>query len=278
MVVAANSMFAFNDAMLRLVADEVGVTVAVWGRFSFFLLFASAAILPFHWRAVVSARRKGPLLLRGVIPGLSNLTMVMALGYVPFAEVAAIIFLAPVLTLILALWLLGERVGLAPWAAVVIGCAGMLIITRPWSAAFHPAYLGALATMVGIVCHQLLTRFAATQADPRAATFFMALAAVVTTSLALPFVWQAPSLLALAGMAASGLVYFVSHSLYIAAHRWAEASTLAPYSYFQLVGAMAAGFLIFGQVPGALTLAGAGAITLAGLVIVLGESRRRPPD
>ncbi len=280
MAATANCLFAFNDAMLRLVADETGVAEAVWGRFFFFLVFGSLAILPFHWRAVADTGHKGALLLRGVIPVVGTYLVVLTIGYIPFAEAAAIIFLAPVATMILGLLLLGERVGLAPRVAALVGVAGMLAITRPWGGALHPAYLGAMGAMAAIACHQLLTRFAAVRVNPWAANFYMALAAAATSSLILPFVWVTPSPLAVAGMAASGLIYLGSHVLFIAAHRQVEASMLAPYSYFQLVGAMAFGYALLGQVPTAWTLAGAAAIALAGALIVAGELRggSRPAD
>ena len=70
------------------------------------------------------------------------------------------------------------------------------------------------------------------------------------------------------------LVYAAGHGMYIVAHSRAEASRLSPFVYFQLAGAVAGGFVFYGQVPQIYTLLGGAVIALGGLVAILPRRQR----
>ena len=59
----------------------------------------------------------------------------------------------------------------------------------------------------------------------------------------------------------------LGHFLLIRAHRRASASVLAPFGYAQIVSMVAFGYLVFGDVPDAMTLAGALVVIASGLYL-----------
>jgi drug/metabolite transporter (DMT)-like permease len=80
--------------------------------------------------------------------------------------------------------------------------------------------------------------------------------------------WSAPAWNDLLFFAALGLFSAISHVLSIVAFRLADASTLAPLVYVELIGATLIGYVAFDEIPGARTVAGAGFIIAAGLILL----------
>lgn len=84
--------------------------------------------------------------------------------------------------------------------------------------------------------------------------------------------WTAPAVEHLWLFAAMGTVGVATHILAVLAYRRAEASTLAPLSYLELLGSAAIGYLAFGDLPGGPVVLGAALIVGAGLILL----RRAP--
>ena len=86
--------------------------------------------------------------------GWAGVTLMFAsVAYIPLADATAISFLNPVFAMILAIPLLGERVGRVRWSAAILAFAGALVLLRPTPESFQPAALLALgaAMIIGII-------------------------------------------------------------------------------------------------------------------------------
>ncbi|MEM7318319.1 MAG: DMT family transporter, partial [Pseudomonadota bacterium] len=118
------------------------------GRFVFAFItigVAVAAMRP-HF-----ARTNIPLHIGRTVFGFCGVTLMFAsVAYIPLTDATAISFLNPVFGMILAIPLLGERVGRFRWSAAMIALTGALILLRPTPASFQPAALLALAAAVVI--------------------------------------------------------------------------------------------------------------------------------
>ena len=96
-------------------------------------------------------------------------------------------------------------------------------------------------------------------------------------SLMLPVVWIAPTPEECLVFAAAGVIGFAAHFSIVRSLEIAAASTVAPLNYVRLVWAIGIGFVVFGDVPGAATLAGGAIIVASGLYVVYRETGAARP-
>ena len=267
LILGATVLFSTSDVAAKYVQQTMPMIEVAWVRY---VVFTLVAVLP-AWRGgatVLRTRRPGQQVLRGMAILLSALFFLEGLQFLPLADAAAINFVSPLLITLLAMPVLGERIGLARWIALLVGLSGALLAAQPGSAAFQPAaafpLLSALAWAFAMV---LTRRFAATERAP-ATLFWTAASGLVVLTLLLPLDtrWPTPRELVLCVMI--GLVASGAQWLVVLAYRLAPASWLAPFSYLQLIWSTTYGYLVFGAVPSAATIAGAVVIAGSGLYTV----------
>lgn len=276
------SMIAFTamDTVSKYLAiDHDGVQVA-WARYFFHfwpMMIGLAAIggRPALGR-VVRSRHPRIQLLRGVIFTASAALFTVALGMVPIAEATSIAFVSPLFVAVLAGPLLGERVGLSRWLAVVAGFGGVLVIAWPTGAglALGGALLILLSSALWALGQVLNRRVRAD--DSMTTLFYTGVVGTVLLSLVVPLVWTPPDAAGWGLMLVAGLLGGVAHFLFGAAFRAAAAATLAPFNYTQMLWAGAGGWLVFGELPTPRLLGGAAIIVCAGLYMIWHENRRGP--
>jgi drug/metabolite transporter (DMT)-like permease len=170
-------------------------------------------------------------------------------------------------------------VSLRRWLGVSTGLIGVLIALRPpfltGGEALPPAALLPLGTAALFAVYQILTRRLATIDNPQTTILHTGFAATLATGLVQPFVWTWPSAgdwLLLVGLGALG---GAGHGLLVLAFARAPASLLSPLSYTQLIWAMLAGALIFGDWPNPLALLGMAVIVAGGVLVAMPERRGR---
>jgi drug/metabolite transporter (DMT)-like permease len=277
--IVALALFVTMDALLKVLVAHHPVPQLMFVRFVFHTLMVLAAVRLLTGSVPWRSRAPGLQTLRSVMLALANAALSVALIHVPLADATAVAFAAPVLTVAAASLWLGERVSARRWVGVGIGFAGVLLALRPpflTGEPLHWAMLLPLITAVANTGYQLLTRRLATIDDPRTTFVHTSLAATALTSLAQPFVWEAPAALDWPLFAALGLLGAAGHCLLVLAFARAPASVLAPMSYTQLVWAGLAGVLVFGDWPDGWTVAGAAVIALGGVLVALPDRRGRP--
>jgi len=233
-------------------------------------------------------------LVRGIFLFLSYTTYMMGLAALPLADVESIRFSGPLMITILSVFLLGEKVELRRWLALIVGFAGILLIVQPGSANFNEGTLFILISVLFYAFTVILTRklrdtdSSATMAYfsswvyLAAAFIFSPLAAAVGEiphahpSIAFLFhTWTTPTLLDLSIMCGLGLVwagwmYFITR-----AYSAAQASVIAPFEYASLPINVIWGFLIWHEIPTVMTLAGAFLTLLSGLYILSQEQKSK---
>jgi drug/metabolite transporter (DMT)-like permease len=222
--------------------------------------------------------RPGMQIVRGLLLVASTLCFYLALRYLPLAEAAAISFVGPVLTTLLAGWLLHERASGQQWIAVLLGFAGVLIIIRPGGALFTPAAVFPLLTAVLFSIYQIITRKMSGHEHNYTTLFYTALVGGIVTSIALPFGWQTPTLLQAAIMFGMGVFGGYGHYLLIRAVEHASPTTLAPFGYSQLIWSTLLGYAVFRDFPDKGSLLGMAIVVIAGLLALNWKQMRRLPD
>ncbi|TCL08457.1 threonine/homoserine efflux transporter RhtA [Shimia isoporae] len=263
----AMSLIPAGDAAGKLMTQDHDLSPIFvgWSRFALGTLLAlplvRADTLPLltNWRIWLRA-----LLLVGGITSIQT-----ALLHAPLADVFAAFFIGPIFSFALSALLLGERVTLPRAAMMALGFAGVLLVVRPDFGGDGPILSTgrSFAVLAGLFYGAFLTasRWLATAARPGNLLFtqlFLGAIALTPFGLAvLPEMTVPIAGLTFASAAFSGL----GNLLLIYAYMRADASELAPYVYFQLASAVALGWLIFADVPDALTWSGLALIAAAGL-------------
>ena len=270
-------LFACMDTTTKYLAERYDVPVIVAVRYMVHCLLMVVLIAPSQGRKLVRTQRTGLVVVRALCLAAASLLVGLALQRMPVAETTAITFLAPILVVLAAGPLLGERIGAVGWAAALGGFAGVLLIVRPGSGLELFGIACALAAVGANVGYQLLSRVLASSERTIALLFYAAVAGSICFGLALPWFWEgrAPGGFELLLFLSTGIYAGLGHFLFTAAYRHANASMLAPMTYIQLVWAGLLGLLVFGHVPDGLSLVGMGVIAASGLAIAV-KSRRRP--
>jgi drug/metabolite transporter (DMT)-like permease len=276
---SALATFVAMDTIIKLLTADFPVAQVMWARFVFGFLAVALALRVIAGRVPWRSHAPGLQTLRSLILALCNLLFTIALVHIPLADATAVGFASPLFTVALAALWLQEPVGWRRWAGVAIGLGGVVVLLRPpflfGAAPAHWAMMLPLGTAALFAVYQILTRRLAAVDDPRTTILHTSFAAGLVTTAALPFDWVWPSAGGWAALLLLGVLGGAGHGLLVMAFARAPASLLAPMSYTQMIWAVLAGLLVFGDVPDALTLTGMAVIAAGGVLVALPDRARR---
>ena len=214
------------------------------------------------------------VLARGFLLMLSTILNFVAVQYLPLTLTSTILFSAPIMICALSWPLLGERVGIWRWSAIMIGFCGILIAIRPFDESFHWAVFLSLNGAFCFALYSLLTRKLSGIVASDTMQFY---AGFVGTIVLLPFavfLWESPgTTFQWIQMICLGIFGWAGHELLTRAHGFAPASTLTPFGYTFILYMTVWSMLVFNHTPDSWTVLGAAVIIIAGLVIWFREVR-----
>jgi len=268
-------MFSAQDASIKLLVTGLSVWQILFLR-SAVIFVASAAIggrelLSQSWNSPAFV----PMLLRSFLILGAWLCYYNAAKYLQLAELTTIYFGAPVIVTLLSIFILGEKVPLVRWIAVLMGFVGVYIacdpaamgISMPVAMVLAAACLWALS----IVLMRKIALHEATMVQIMLNNGFF----LVIAGVPLLFVWQTPAWndwLLLGGV---GFIGGLGQWALFEGMKRAPVSVIAPFEYTSLIWAFAFGYAIWGDIPRHEVFAGATLIFLAGVVIIAGERFRK---
>lgn len=274
---AAIFLFVIMASLIKAASEHVPPGQAVFFR-SFFAL---PIIL--GWLALRHDLRTGlktENLLGHFWRGLVGVTAMgcgfAALGILPLPEVTAIGFAAPLMTVIFAVVLLGEKVRLFRISAVFLGLIGVSVIMWPLltfdagDAAMFGVVLVLLSAAFRALAQIHIRKLVKTE-ETSAIVFYFSITATLFSLATLPFGWVVPTAGEAAMLIAAGLIGGVAQILLTSAYRWAEASMLAPFDYASILFATAIGYFVFNEVPTGPMLIGSSIVIAAGVLIIWRE-------
>lgn len=271
LMLLAITFFSCLDATGKYLLGTLGYPApqVVWIRFLGQLLLIVVVVGVVRVPTLIKSAKPVHQLVRSCLLMGSTVGNFLALRHLRLDQTTSIAFLAPLTVALLAGPFLGEWVGWRRLAAIVVGFCGIVIVVRPGIAVVHPAMIYSFLGMLSYALFILITRWLAAH-DPPEVTLFYSLFAGAT--LAAPFAihaWTWPSsVFAWALLISTGIWGGIGHYLFILAYRSAPASLIAPFIYFQLISMVALGYLIFGDLPDAWTLAGSTVVIASGLYLV----------
>jgi drug/metabolite transporter (DMT)-like permease len=269
-------LFTLLDGSAKWLVGSVPVIVVVWLRFAAHVLFAGVLLLPLRGVSLVRTRHLRWHILRALMFVAMTGMNFWALQYLQLTVTSSIFFTVPILIALFAAPMLGEKLDRGRWAAVVLGFAGVLVIIRPGSAAFHPAMIAAMVNAVLYALFNLMTRRLAAYDSPETIQFLPALGATLVLAPFAIAYWQSPAgWLEWGVLCLLGVCGGLGHYLLALAHRYAPATVLAPFLYQQVVYMALFGYLVFGDVPGVPVWIGAAIVIASGLYLFARERARR---
>ena len=250
------------------------VSQIVFARYAGHLIYTLALYLPQEGISIFKSNSPGKQFLRSSFLLSATSLNFQALKYLPITLTTTIMFASPIVITLLAVPLLHEKVDIRRVVAVCTGFLGVLVVIQPWGTAFHPAMFFSLATLVLASLYFIMTRMlAGIESNATQQVWASALATIVLS----PFAWHIWVWPETSGqwivLCAIGCFGALGHIAVTTAHRWAEASILAPLIYSQVFWAVLVGILIFDTYPTVWTLGGGAIVVAAGLYIWQRETR-----
>jgi len=275
LIVGAVACFSVADTFSKTLASRQPVPLLVWARWGVQVLALLLWLAPTMGVRMVYTRQLRMQLIRGVLLISSSVCFFLALRFLPLAEATALNYLTPTLVIVIAIAFLGERLTFARGAFVVAGLVGMLMIVQPGADLFKAASLLALASATFYALYQITTRMLAGE-DPRVTLFYPGLVGVGIMTLVWPWfgtridvTWVDAGM-----MLCVGVIATAGHFMLILAFQRAPASALTPFTYVHLVFATMIGWMVFGDLPEAMTFAGMALIAGSGLWLTWHERRK----
>lgn len=214
--------------------------------------------------------------VRGIVGSCAMGLGFAGLKYLPLPEVTAIRFVSPILMVVLAALILGERFRLVRIAAVALGFAGVIIIVAPrLSVGLGTDEAFGVGLILGSAClaalAQVFVKGMAGVESTTAIVFWFSLTSTALSLLTLPFGWVLPTSLELALLIGAGVIGGLGQILLTSSYRFAEAGVLAPFTYVSMLWSILIGYIWFNEVPTGGMLIGATLVIGAGVIIVLRE-------
>ncbi len=280
LMLAGIAGFSIMDAIIKwLTADySVAQVVALRSWFGLPLL----CLFALYEGGLETLRTRRPLVHVGrylLVLALS-FSFFWALSQMKLVDAIAITFAAPIFITALSVPLLKEPVGLHRWVAISVGFCGVLIMLRPGIGVFQWAALVVLGSVVVYALLMITTRAFKSTESTAALMLYPQLGMSLTGIVLAPYFWLTPSLGDLGLFALAGLFGSVGVMCLTHAFRLGPAAVISPFEYSALIWASLLGFLLWGELPDAITLVGAGIVISSGLYIIYRETikigRARP--
>lgn len=285
------SAFAFTAmaALVRAVGEAAPTGQVVFFR-SFFAILPLVLWLAFRGelKSIIAAQDPRRHLLRCGFGVVGMFLGFAALARLPLPDATVISYAAPLLTVVLAAVLLGERVRTSRWSAVLVGLVGIIVML--WPRLSDGALANAVAvtgtgdeTAMGVLFGLAAATLSAgamiqmrqlAQTDPPGVIVFIFSAVSAAAGLAtLPLGWPAFEVWTWLMLVMVGVLGGIGQILMTLSYRVADASMVAPFDYTSMLWALLLGWFFLGELPTGMTLAGAAIVIAAALGLIIHERR-----
>ena len=257
------------DGLAKYLSVDLPVLQIVWARYFFTVVITLSFIIIFFRKQLVWTSKPKLQLFRGLILLCANMLFFYAISIISLTKALTLAFVAPLIVTALSPLILGEIVGYRRWLAVIIGFIGSLIVIRPGLIEFNLATLAALGTGFFYGIYLIITRKLHTADSPLLTLLITGVVGAIILSAYMPFSWIEPSPNHWLLMFGIGLCASVGHFFLILSLKYADASKLAPFSYFEIVTNVIIGYYFFSDFPDIWTWVGLLIIINSGIYITI---------
>ena len=265
-------MLPIMDGFAKYLSSDLPVLQITWARYFFTVAFTFPVMFFFYRNQLKWSDKPKLQIIRGLILLIANICFFYSISVISLAKALTLAFVAPLIVTAFSPMFLGEKVGFRRWSAVVIGFVGSLVVIRPGFVEINLASLAALGTGVMYGFYLIITRKLSTSDNPLLTLLLTGVVGAVIITCVMPFVWVTPSLNQWSMMAAIGVFACIGHLFLILSLKYADASKLAPFSYFEIITNIIIGYYFFSDFPDNWTFLGLSIIIMSGVYISRRES------
>lgn len=266
-------VYSSHDTVVKFLGGSYSPVQIVFFSVCFGMPLATVMLMRDRTDGNLIPRHPWWTLLRTVSSVVAGISAFYAFTVLPLAQAYAILFATPLLITLLAIPVLGERVGIHRGGAIVVGLVGVMIVIQPGSAPLTLGHLAALASAVFGSLGAIIVRKIGRAERSVVLLLYPMMTNFVVMACALPFFYEPMPIQHLGLIGLMSLLSFAAMLLTINAYRVGEAVLVAPMQYSQIIWAALYGFLVFGESVQRTTVLGAGVIVASGLYIVMREDR-----
>jgi drug/metabolite transporter (DMT)-like permease len=266
--------FAIQDAGIKWLSAEIAVLQILFLRSLVGLVFLGASTGFSGETISLKVNRPWLLAARSGVNILSWVLFFTSLKYLPLATAVALFFSFPLFLAIISVPLLGETVGIRRILAIVVGFAGVLLITNPAAGLSMPALM-MLGAALGWAIVASLTRILGENENTTTLLFYTLLGFAVLLAIPLYWLWQSIDLhayLMIVGIAFFGVI---AQFAVTKAYAIASPSLIAPFEYTALIWSAILGYLVWNDIPDLYAIVGAFLIIASGIYIIHREAIQR---
>lgn len=256
LIVLAMAMISSNDAIVKTASERLSIGQILFIRGALACLILGTIIRLSGRPLFVSSLFSRANLLRASLETAATLCFVTGLSLLPIATASTLVWTSPLLLTLLAAVFLPERVVPARWMAVVLGFAGMLLVTQPFGSQFSMAMTLPLVAALFVAARDIVTR----RIDPGLHSFYVTFATLALVTICgdvlSMFTWQPVQVETLSILALSACLLTGGFFTQVTAIRMGELSFISPFAFSGIVAAIILGYLFWNDVPTPLMFTG----------------------
>ncbi|MGR3662391.1 MAG: DMT family transporter [Paracoccaceae bacterium] len=282
LMMASMATFTFNDACMKSLSDEIPLFQAIFlrGAMTSVMMIALATMLG-GLNFSLSRRDWGLVALRTAAEVAAAFLFISALFNMPIGNATAILQALPLAVTLAGAVFLREAVGWRRMSAILIGFCGILMIVQPGADGFNAFSIYAILAVVAVTIRDLVVRRLSSDVPSMTVAVVAAVGVTVLSGFAsLSETWVQPSPLAMAQLVGASVFIIGGYLFSVMTMRIGDIGFVAPFRYTSLLWALLLGFVIFGEWPNKLALAGISIVVATGLFTLLrerGQGRRSGP-
>ena len=272
--ILAWAILPFMDTIAKYLSSDLCFFQITWARY-FFTVFFTLPFMFFFFRKNLTWSTQPKLqVFRGLTLFFANVLFFYSISIISMAKALTLAFVAPLITTALSPFVLGEKVGFKRWSAVIFGFIGSLIVIQPGIIEFNLASIAALGTGFFYGIYLIITRKLHTADSPLLTLLLTGVVGAFVGTFLVPIVWINPTLNQWLLLALMGIFACLGHLFLILSLKYADASKLAPFGYFEIVTNVILGYYFFSDFPSSWTWFGLLIIVSSGVYISFRESSR----
>ena len=260
-------MLPIMDGFAKYLSSTLPVLQITWSRYFFTVVIVLPIMLIFFRKNLTWTEKPKLQLIRGLLLFCANILFFYSISIISLAKALTLAFIAPLIVTALSPVLLGEKVGFRRWAAVITGFIGSLIVIRPGFVEINLASIAALGTGVLYGFYLIVTRKLHNSDSPLLTLLLTGVVGLIIGSMIMPTVWVQPTITEWYMMFAIGFFASIGHLFLILSLKYADASKLAPFSYFEIITNIIIGYYFFSNFPDNWTFLGLFIIISSGIYV-----------
>ncbi len=268
------AILPFMDTIAKYLSSDLSFFQITWARYFFTVFFTLPFMFFFFKKNLIWTTQPKLQIFRGLTLFFANVLFFYSISVISMAKALTLAFVAPLITTALSPIFLEEKVGFRRWSAVIVGFIGSLIVIRPGFIDFNLASIAALGTGFFYGVYLIITRKLHSSDNPLLTLLLTGVVGAIVGSFLVPVVWINPTFNQWSLLALMGCFACLGHFFLILSLKYADASKLASFGYFEIFTNVILGYYFFTDFPDRWTCVGLLIIVFSGIYISVRDQKK----